>query len=704
MRVNRSSELQVDTLLKDNLLVEACAGAGKTSYIVDLAIYEAKYEPAEDAKSLILTFTRSAREVAKQYIKDRDAEHFLLDADLLSSSAKIKVMTLDEMAYSLLSFWGDDYQLLDLETVIEQILPDVIDEYAQVFKEEHIDLPLLTRENLYLIFEDISLYRHSKSYQLDSADVYQTFHFSLPFVETIFACYEQYRSHWTNGQGPKGVFGFRTVQELCYDLLVMSEYEHTMPQAWRYAHIMIDEFHDVTPLYLDVVTLVANLMANDRGRSCQLVAVGDRFQSLNIWRTQDSTSVFELYKNAYNPEVVYLDKSYRYGKAIAKRVQKITNDQRGTHLNSLEDRSEVRFEVTSADKQLPTTLIVQHRSDLVSAAFYMLSFLSRVSFNFHEIFAVRLINQFYIQVFGTSAFDGKIYQTLGDWQEMMRRDESEKKDELIRSHDVYVSDVAVVAGRGEASTVGQFCEDSVDVNGWDNKIGIEPSDVVDRGEDGGKRLGEESDYPSCVTDEAPQHHDMMHTQRSGDEQDSSVYEAAYTDDNVQHSYEHNKREVIRSNDNEWTTWENRSTSAKNQLNEHFLRMMREAVLVWMSPDETPILTIMDDFEQKTDWLSFVSIGEQNSWNALKHYIQSTEPNLTYREWPNFHQRLITRNGRSKWKLDTVLNAKGKEFNRVVVYDVNKEGDDFAHHSLVSQNECYVAMTRAKQTLILLSLG
>ena len=92
-------------------LLEGVAGSGKSTYIAN---YVLNYGVKD--KTLLITFSRTGREVLQKYIQDRnlDPSHYAIH-------------TIDGLATRLLVELGDNYSVLKRDTIARELLPSLLD-------------------------------------------------------------------------------------------------------------------------------------------------------------------------------------------------------------------------------------------------------------------------------------------------------------------------------------------------------------------------------------------------------------------------------------------------------------------------------------------------------------------------------------------------------------------------------------------------
>jgi DNA helicase-2/ATP-dependent DNA helicase PcrA len=143
--------------------------------------------------------------------------------------------------------------------------------------------------------------------------------------------------------------------------------------------------------------------------------------------------------------------------------------------------------------------------------------------------------------------------------------------------------------------------------------------------------------------------------------------------------------------------------------------MKDALRHWLTeaPQQPSFVEALRQFQDRADLLQsasgvarhyVASRGMIRSWHALLLYLESRQTPLD--QWPDILRRLgAMRNERRAIQLLSVEDAKGREFDHVVVYGLNESvfparGED----PVLERNRFYVAASRARKTLILAADG
>ncbi|WP_028535691.1 UvrD-helicase domain-containing protein [Paludibacterium yongneupense] len=142
--------------------------------------------------------------------------------------------------------------------------------------------------------------------------------------------------------------------------------------------------------------------------------------------------------------------------------------------------------------------------------------------------------------------------------------------------------------------------------------------------------------------------------------------------------------------------------------------MMAALASWLAlPADADLATALRAFQTRSALLSGASQGAVHavaarhvvrSWAALIEYLAARKIRLS--DWPRLHERLAKAYDRECCvDLLTVEEAKGREFGNVIVYGLSEGNFPERSEPLnIEINRFYVAITRARRSLTLLSSG
>lgn len=138
---------------------------------------------------------------------------------------------------------------------------------------------------------------------------------------------------------------------------------------------------------------------------------------------------------------------------------------------------------------------------------------------------------------------------------------------------------------------------------------------------------------------------------------------------------------------------------------------RETLCAWMgqaNQEQSRIYDIMCWFEKNARLWSVHSQSMYNrvalaSWEALKEDARIHQ--YTLAQWPERVNQLNRRwNNREGIRFATVSQAKGREYDHILLYDAKENGFAQGATDELSRHQFYVAITRAKKTLTLCALN
>lgn len=379
------------------ILVEGVAGSGKTSYIADDV--RDRWIPGS---ALMLTFSRTGRDVLKLYLEHRQVRH-------------ANVHTIDGFACQLLRQLGDTRFVLNRTTIQADILPvlyqqvaDQMLNYAEL-TQQYIALPSPSPILMQELMEDMDFYRASCAFDYDDDDILEELlsgklNHDWRLIRRLFAAYETYRETWNpniagyhkdffewedepiQNHMPYGEQGFRTLGEAVYDLLDYVEESDILEKiGQRYTQQFIDEFHDTTPLQLRFLLRLA--------KSAQyVVAVGDRFQNIFAWRGTNTAFVFDQFVKQLNASTQYLNLSYRYGQNVADLASHVIQrpiSSHASHTSTITSLDTKAF----ANLHRETVVISKDLPAQISAAFSLFTHSkNKLAFNIAHSVGVSILN------------------------------------------------------------------------------------------------------------------------------------------------------------------------------------------------------------------------------------------------------------------------------------------------------------------------
>jgi len=328
-----SSPLLFDQYPDRALLIEGVAGSGKTTLIAR----EAEHCVTQ-GRTLLVTFSRAGRDVLQNYMRARNLEPV--------SNPNLHIFTIDGLAHFLLRRLGDERYVLDRQAIVSDLLPDLASDVCQDLQDVSeqddavmLQAPALSTDAMEKLMSDLDYYRASLAWQAESTEDEQAacgdgLHHPPELVRAVFRRYDALRAHWKpdaaepddtlldpayKPEQSKGMFGFRLLSEATYDLLEALDNGAQLPgNAAAYRFVLIDEFHDTTPLQLMLLSRIGR-------HAHRLMAVGDRYQTIFAWLGTNTDLVFDAFVQDFSARRVNSLTSYRFGPELAALAGELTH-------------------------------------------------------------------------------------------------------------------------------------------------------------------------------------------------------------------------------------------------------------------------------------------------------------------------------------------------------------------------------------------
>lgn len=311
---------------KKPLLIEAGPGAGKTRVIIErvkFLYFKLKVDPAS---IVVITFSRKAAEelifrLAKEDIPPEDI-------------ALMNISTIHSFCFSLLSF---DHSVLE-------IISDNNDERLNLFIKRHLKelgfKDIATLQSKREIESVISKFNEFTSFEVDSKNLAKYIEENNPVCEEFISLIEEseefpreevknnYKDDWYNARylqiakaypiflellEKEGYIDFASIQRRAF------EYLEDNPET-PYKHILVDEFQDTDIVQFNIFQKLID--------QCEtFTAVGDVDQCIYGFRgaTED---YFEIMENKYDCEVVNLNLNYRSSDEVIDLAERYIKYQR----------------------------------------------------------------------------------------------------------------------------------------------------------------------------------------------------------------------------------------------------------------------------------------------------------------------------------------------------------------------------------------
>lgn len=308
------------------LAVLAGAGAGKTSVLTRRIAWRVRTERAHATRVLAVTFTRKAAGELAQRLRGLGVEG-------------LTTGTFHATAFAQLRQWSDDHnrpppRLLERKT---KVLTPLLGEGSN---QE------LTRRGAAIASE----IEWAKA-RLISPDRYETAAIGahrkpgLPYAQVaeVFALYERDRKK-------KRLLDYDDLINTC-TRLIHDDPEFAAVQRWRFRHLFVDEFQDVTPAQLALVRAWL-------GERCDLCVVGDPDQAIYAFAGSDPNLLRTFETSFPGATSIRLRANHRSTAPILAAAHAM--------LGPVEEQSDVVLPRQSADAPAPT--ITRYASDQDEAA------------------------------------------------------------------------------------------------------------------------------------------------------------------------------------------------------------------------------------------------------------------------------------------------------------------------------------------------
>lgn len=268
------------TIDKENVLVVAPPGSGKTCVIINRLIYLVRGKNISPENIAVITFTKAATEnMKKRYRNICESKyepffgtfHSFCYRILYSQFNKIKLIT-DKEKYGLL----------------EEILKNYINNISE--------------EKVKGVLNDISLFKNN----------------NLTIVETnctidkeiLYNCYLEYESY----KNQYNLLDFDDLQIKCRDTLEKNQH-FLFKFREKFAYILVDEFQDCDSMQINILRLL--------NKDNSLFAVGDEDQCIYGFRGSKPDCMVNFNEYFMHGEKIFLNKNYRSGKDIVELSKKL---------------------------------------------------------------------------------------------------------------------------------------------------------------------------------------------------------------------------------------------------------------------------------------------------------------------------------------------------------------------------------------------
>jgi DNA helicase-2/ATP-dependent DNA helicase PcrA len=320
------NQMRCATLLDKNLQIVACAGAGKTSTLVNRLINIINNKLANPSEIVAITFTEKAAGEFKERIF---SEYEKQNGDLCGLS-EIRIGTIHSFCFELLKEYFPKYRTYDISNDIQIKL---------MVKKEFTD----TYKNLSYLFENIKYIDGKGKIKSGCFQSYNWSHITtilsaisiireeqisesnipvelLAFMNKYMELLELYK-----------IFDYTEIQnKFLLELRNNIEFRDFIRKNIKY--IFIDEYQDVNNIQEKILQELREV-----SHQINICVVGDDDQLIYHWRGSNINNFIEFNKRYKDVVVEYLDMNYRSSEGIVRTAEMVVlpNKQRMTkQLNS----------------------------------------------------------------------------------------------------------------------------------------------------------------------------------------------------------------------------------------------------------------------------------------------------------------------------------------------------------------------------------
>lgn len=263
---------------KQNLLILAGAGSGKTRVVIERILYLIEHCQVDPYNILAVTFTNKAANEMKQRLSQGSNKHFPLSLGTFHSQAHRMIRQKHELAKL-----GSTFQILDSEDQQRLI--------KRVTRQMNVDDKVWTPQ------ESQRFISHQKELARRPNHV-PTQH--DPKTKQLTAIYEAYEQACRQSD----LIDFTEILFRCYEMLKNNPdlLEHYQS---RFQYILVDEFQDTNTIqYLWLKLLYAR-------KKTAMMVVGDDDQSIYGWRGAKIENIHSYAQDFPNVTTIKLEQNYR---------------------------------------------------------------------------------------------------------------------------------------------------------------------------------------------------------------------------------------------------------------------------------------------------------------------------------------------------------------------------------------------------------
>lgn len=327
------NQLKCTELLDKNLQIVACAGAGKTTTIVNRLINIINKKLAKPSEIAAITFTEKAAGEFKERIF---SEYEGQNGDLRGLS-EIRVGTIHSFCFEFLNEYFPKYRSYDISNDIQIKL---------MVKKEFTD----STKNLSYLFDDLKYLDGKGKVKNGCLQPYNWSHISTILSAVSIIREEQipesnipvelleFMNKYMELLEQNKVFDYTEIQnKFLNELRQDIGFRDFISKNIKY--IFIDEYQDVNSIQEKIILELQNISSQ-----INICVVGDDDQLIYQWRGSNINNFLEFDKRYKNTVVEYLDMNYRSSEGIVKTAEMVVLPNKKRMTKSLNSYGKYQYE------------------------------------------------------------------------------------------------------------------------------------------------------------------------------------------------------------------------------------------------------------------------------------------------------------------------------------------------------------------------
>lgn len=302
--------VEFDTV-KENILVLACPGSGKTHTLISRYINLIVNYKINPEKIILITFTKKAGQELEDRLKK-----------IIPTHLPFYVGSLHGLAYKLIKKFNNcNYTILD-DVDSKKLLKDTADLALQVTNLEEEDL-LIIKSNIIIIVDQLSA-----EYSQNLKKILMKM--NLENYENIF---KRIITMYQETKKKQNIIDFNDLMTLLAKLLSTQKVKEFINSI---EYIFFDEYQDINPIQNHILC---------KFTSSNIMVVGDDAQSIYKFRGSDIKFILNFEKKFTPSKIFYLEQNYRSTEEIINFCQNIiinNKNQYNKKVQSLENNKGVK--------------------------------------------------------------------------------------------------------------------------------------------------------------------------------------------------------------------------------------------------------------------------------------------------------------------------------------------------------------------------